>query len=519
MKVAPHGGSRPLTQTSVTYGQSSRLPALDILLLIVICNFALQPLTEPDFGWHLRTGLDFLRNGWRLPVLDPYSHTMPEWAWVDHAWLTDVLIGGIYSQFGGLGIILLFGAVTVGAWLLASRVAPCEIVFARLACALSLWVALPYLGARTQLITLFGLALLLLLLKRWQAGMVSVRWGIPPLFLLWANLHGGFMAGLFLLGLIIVTTAIISWLATFSIPFMRNLDEPLFSRWDLKQLMFIVLLSSLVTLVNPYGWRLHLEILDSLSNQFMLDTLQEWQQMAINGVAGRRYTVYLIGLGLAMVLWYRRIEPVRWVVGGLFLTLSIRHMRNIPFFLIISLPLCAELLAHGFERLQNWVPIRLFQSKSVSFAGALAVGAMLIWLGPEHLQHVIQSGTRPAEYFRETSYPIEAVEWVKTHRELVGTRLYNDYGYGGFLLWWLPEDKIFIDGRMPTWRIGEDRILRDYVALTAVDPPDLTLLKKYSVDWAMVQKKTLLDQGLAREPAWFRVYEDRKVVIYRLLAG
>ena len=495
------------------------LPAFNILLLIVIFNFALQPLTEPDFGWHLRTGLDFLNNGWKLPVFDPYSHTMSEWIWIEHAWLTDVLIGGIYSLFGGLGIILLFGAVTVGAWLLASRVASCGIVFRWLACILSLWVALPYLGARTQLISLLGVALLLLLLKRWQASMVSVRWWIPPLFFLWANLHGGFMAGLFLLGLVIITTAAVRWLADSPVPFMRDLDEPLFSRWDLKWLMFIVVLSSLVTLVNPYGWRLHGEILDSLSNRFMLDTLQEWQPITMNGVAGRSYAYYLIGLGLGMVLWYRRIEPVRWVVGGVFLALSIRHMRNIPFFLIISLPLLAELLADGFERLRNRSPLYLLRGKSAGLAATLAAGAMLVWLGPDHLQHVIQSGVRPAEYFRGTSYPIEAVEWIQTHRELVGKRLYNDYGYGGFLLWWLPEDKIFIDGRMPTWQRGKNRIFQDYVALTAVDPPDLTLLKKYSVDWAMVQKKTLLEQGLAQEPGWTRLYEDRKVAIYRLLAG
>jgi len=68
---------------------------------------------------------------------------------------------------------------------------------------------------------------------------------------------------------------------------------------------------------------------------------------------------------------------------------------------------------------------------------------------------------------------------------------------------------------MPTWQVGENQIFRDYVALT-VDPPDLTLLKKYSVDWVMVRKQTSLDESLAHEAAWTRVYEDRKVAIYRL---
>ena len=495
------------------------LRALNALLLLIILNFVLQPLTEPDFGWHLRTGLDFLAQGWRLPSTDPYSHTMSDWAWVEHAWLTDVIIGGSYSRFGGLGIILLFGAITIGAWVLASRLAPCANVFRWLACILSLWVALPYLGARTQLVTLLGLAVLLFLLKWGQTGERWVQWCFPPLFLLWANLHGGFTAGLFLLGVIIVTTGVVRWMTVRGILFPAVLDEELLSWSELRQLTLITGLSVLVTVMNPYGWRLHMEIFDSLSNQFMLDTLQEWQPLSLDRLAGRRYAFYLTGLGLAMVLWYRRVEPVRWMVGGLFLALSLRHMRNIPFFLIYSLPLCAELLAIGFGRLGRWVPCASSMVRIWGLAVTGAAGFLLLWLGPEHLHHVVRSGASPAEYFKDTSYPIEAVEWIRANRDQTGRRLYNDYAYGGFLVWWLPEEKIFIDGRMPAWRMGERRLFQDYVALTLVDPPDLTILKKYSVDWALVRKNGPLDRGLAREGAWARVYEDPKVSIYKLSSG
>ena len=75
-----------------------RTPALNALLLLIIANFALQPLTEPDFGWHLRTGLDLFMSGGQLPALDPYSHTMPDWPWVEHAWLTDLVLGWLYQH-------------------------------------------------------------------------------------------------------------------------------------------------------------------------------------------------------------------------------------------------------------------------------------------------------------------------------------------------------------------------------------------------------------------------------------
>ena len=491
--------------------------ALSLLFLIIVVNFALQPLTEPDFGWHLRTGLDVLHNGLPLPLADPYSHTMPDWPWVEHAWLTDVGVAGIYSVFGALGVILLFAVVTISAWCLAAATASASLAFRWLACVVSLWIALPYLGARTQLITLLGLALLSWMLKRWHEGSASVQWWIPPLFLLWANLHGGFVAGLLLLSLVIVTTAIVRWLSDRQRLFASRLDEPLFSWAHLKRLAVITAVSAGVTLLNPYGWRLQAEIIDSLSNRFMLDTLQEWQPLSMAGVAGRRYAVYLAGLGVATVLWYRRTEPVRWVVGVVFLAFSFRHMRNIPFFLIVSVPLCAELLSEGVARLRRRWPGGDVVAKRGSFAAAAVIAGALIWLGPEHLHRIMLSGIRPAEYFKETSYPIEAVEWMQANRNQIGQRLYNDYAYGGFLLWWMPGTRIFIDGRMPAWQSGERAILRDYMALTGADP-DFSILTKYSVDWALVKKQTPLEEGLARDTAWSRVYDDQKAAIYRLYA-
>lgn len=486
--------------------------ALNALLLIFIFNFTFQPLTEPDFGWHLRTGLDLLRHGWSLPASDPYSHTMPDWPWVEHAWLTDAVIGAVHgSWMGGLGVILLFGAVAAGAWLIASSLAPVHRPYRRLACALSLWVALPYLGARTQLISLLGFAVLLYVLSRRER---KSWWWIPPLFLLWANLHGGFTMGLFFLILLILATWIVQRICACWATMASRLDEALLSRSDLKRLVLLTGTSAAMTLVNPYGWRLHGEILDSLANQFMLEGLQEWQPLSLATGGGRSYAVYLAMLAASMCFCYRRIEPVRWLLWGVFLWLSLRHMRNIPIFLIISLPLCAELLAAAFDQLSSLVPSGHAAARRWMAAATLGAALLLLWLGPEHLHHVVQSGTEPARYFKGTSYPIEAVEWIESHRDQAGTRLYNDYAYGGFLLWWLPAEKIFIDGRMPAWRIGERRIFEDYVALTATDPPALSVLDKYSVDWALVRRDSPLDRALERESRWALIYGDEKVSIY-----
>ncbi len=500
-----------------TKNPAAGFPALDGLLLFFVVNLSLQPLVDPDFGWHLRAGLDLIRQGWRLPAVDPYSHTMPDWPWVEHAWLTDELIAAIYQGLGPvgpLGVILLFATVTLGACWAAVEPAAAGRTQKLLAVAAALWVALPFLGARTQLVTLLGMALTLRVVRHACSTGRGRWWVLPPLFLLWANLHGGFTAGLFLLGLTLVASVVMRWIVSRRPGLADRLDEPVMPGREIGRFAVALAASALVTLVNPYGWRLYAEIYASLSDRFMIDVLHEWQPVSLQSRAGLVYVAYLLGFSLTGFYCYRRVEPVRWTVLLVFLLLSLRHWRNVPLLLVVSLPWCAELVAAAMEQATRLVLAAGFRPKAWLLAATAAMGLMMGLAGPDHLQRVALSGLHPGEFFRQTDYPIEAVQWVHTHRDQVGTRMYNDYGYGGFLLWWLPEEKIFIDGRMPAWRIGDRWIFYDYVALTNWDPPALGVLDKYGVDWALVRRGSPLDQALRREAGWRTVYEDAKVVIY-----
>ena len=451
-----------------------------------------------------------------MPVTDPYSHTVPEWLWVNHAWATDGLLAAIYTGLGSagsLGIILFFAAVTTGAFLLAAGASRAGRTYRLLAVSTVLWVALPFLGARTQMITLLGLALVLRLSGRYQAGRLAHLWWVPVLFLLWANLHGGFTAGLFVLGLILAAGIVVRLAVDRRPPLADRLDEPVMAWPGISHLALVILIAALVTLVNPYGWRLHAEIFESLSDKFMIETLHEWQPVSLSTRAGTVYVGYLAVLGLLMVGFYRRIEPVRWTILTVFLLLSLKHWRNIPFFLLVSVPLLADLLSVLAERLALRIG-GLQHHKRWLLAATLAAAVVIAALGPDHLQQVARAGLAPEQFFRGTDYPIEAVQWIRAHRGQLGTRPYNDYGLGGFLLWWLPDQKIFIDGRMPAWRVGDRWIFYDYVALTNWDPPELRVLEKYNVDWAIVGRNTPLDDALSQEPGWREAYGDKKVTIY-----
>jgi hypothetical protein len=508
MRTDPAGMPAPLRETGFP-------SALDFLLIIFIVNLTMQPLVEPDFGWHLRAGLDFLDRGGELPAHDPYSHTMPDWPWVEHAWLTDAMIALVYrglGTIGALGAMIFFAGLAVAAFVISAARAEASRTSRLAAIMASLWVALPFLGARTQLVSLAGVALVLWLYHHIVREKASFIWLYPPLFLIWGNLHGGFMAGLFLLGLILSGNAILRIIGQ-RWPTLCRSDEPLLSGSRIALLAGSFVLSCTATLINPYGWRLHREIYESLSDRLMLEQLREWQPVSFEGWAGTAFLLYLIlAAGLAST-WYRRIEPVRWVLLAVTLVWSFWHWRNVTIFLVVAVPLVAEL----FDGCRLWILWCLPPARRPVMALGITVlvALVLVSLDGDHLQHIVAAGTEPAEFFRRTEYPIEAVEWIKAHRDEAGRRLYNDYGYGGFLLWWMPGEKVFIDGRMPAWRIGGRAIFRDYLAINRGGRPALELLEKYGVDWGLVQRDSVLATSLAETPAWQEIYSDGKVIILR----
>lgn len=489
---------------------------LDLLLFGFALNLTFQPLVEPDFGWHLRAGLDLIAHGWILPDTDPYSHTMPDWRWVEHAWLTDGLLGLLYrglEPVGALGVIVFFGVVTILAWWVAAGQASVPQTYRLVAMVASLWVALPFLGARTQLISLLGVAVLLRVWTQIQQGRRLWMWTLPPLFVCWANLHGGFTAGLFLSGVLVVGALVQRVCADQWPTFSASLDEPVLAWGDIRWIVIALGIAAVATCVNPYGWRLYVEIYQSLTDPFMIETLREWQPVSFQGWAGNAYGLYLAALGCLVAGWYRLVEPVRWSMLAVVLLLSFLHWRNVTLFLIVSLPLFAELLKPAAATCLRSVPSLKTYANAILLACTIFAAGGLFLLGPEHVSHVWRSGTDPEHYFEQTNYPIEAVRWIKRHPEKVGSRLYNDYGYGGFLLWQLPGEKIFIDGRMPAWRIGDRHIFQDYVYLNRESSPELLVLDRYRVDWTLIPRGSALALALEALPGWKVLYADAKAVI------
>jgi hypothetical protein len=208
-------------------------------VLILVTNTA----ADPDLWGHLRFGLDMLASK-STHAVDRYSFTADR-AWINHEWLSELLMGIGYSGFGALGLNLLKLAVvaTVGGIALVVARQEHASPIAR-----DVYVALMVVATytRTQVIRpqMFSVAIccaMLYLLREAGRGRSRAIWYVPILFAAWVNLHGGWIVGLAALGVWVMGDA---W--------QRR------SRRSTLTLAAVAALVLLATLLNPFGlglWR------------------------------------------------------------------------------------------------------------------------------------------------------------------------------------------------------------------------------------------------------------------------
>jgi len=385
-----------------------------LLGLNLLAWFA-TPAADTDFWWHLRTG-QFITETRTLPVPDPFSYTAnttpdlypgekdTRHFNLTHEWLAQVGLYGLYLLGGFPAIILcrsLVLALTAAcAGLLAWRRSQSAAwaVFATLACGLCLY---SFTSDRPTLLTPLLTGVVLLILEfGWPL------WLLPPLFLVWANLHGGFVMG----GFVVAVYLLQAWKSK------APTQKPLF-RWGAA--------AALACGLNPNLWGV-VTILGHYRQSPLTAALSEW--MSPNWIAPP-YVFQLLTLALLPILAYawRRVRLSDVLIGVIFCLSAWSAFRNIPFFALV-----APMLLATYWPFKTALP-----------QAATAVTAALLAL-------LLGAGAATGQIFRlradTTLRPEGAIQFLLDHH-LPGPVI-NSYANGGYFLWraW-PQYKSFVDGR------------------------------------------------------------------------
>ncbi|HEY1493846.1 MAG TPA: hypothetical protein VGF49_04855 [Candidatus Solibacter sp.] len=461
--------------------------ALAALCAVVLFGLFSPEVYDSDFWWHLRTG-QYIAERRALPVPDPFSWTTAQAHDtypgegrtrrfnLTHEWLAQLAfyavwrVGGFPGTVAARALTMTAFCALVGLIAWRRRNSFYAGLLAAFACAS---VARNFAFDRPYHATYLFLAATLAILQ-----FRRFLWLLPPIFLVWANCHGGYFLGWIVLG---------AWCA-----------ESLVQRRRDPTLWIVTALSVLASGINPNGYQAFRALLD-YRQSFLQSQLLEWTRP--NLWPPSEFSI-LLAASLAVLLWARRRARLAdWLIWIVFAAAALSAYRNIVLIGIVA-PIVIAAYAPWKWRLPAATPYAL----AFALIAALGVGVV--------------SGRFFQFRAAEWKYPKGAADFLAQHH--ITQRIFNTYEHGGYLMWrGLPT---FIDGRALSESVFQDyaRILYNHDASDGLPSSD-DLLARYGIEVIVMntfEPSTgpvyVLAPALA-DPAqttWKLVYNDPQSLIF-----
>jgi hypothetical protein len=474
-------------------------------------------LGDGDTGWHIRTGEWILQNG-AIPTTDIFSYTKAGQPWYAWEWLWDVAFAWLHRQGGMAAVVLasmLVLCVTFGLlFRLVRRNCPnIVIAFGATVCAIA--ASTMHWLARPHLFTLLFVVIFLSLLERAREGRTRMLLFLPPLTILWTNIHGGFIAGLSLIGCY-AAGELTLWVVQQD----RGAARAALRRS--RPYVFTGLACAAATLVNPYTYQLHLHIYKYITAAH-LKYISEFQPMFFRNELAL-WTESMAGLGVVAAGWclYRRRFAHTFMVLG-WLQLALFAARNLPIYMIVAAPIVAttvhELLLHlrsasmapwigravsSFERVTEELAVmdRPARWHLVSAAAFLLVVSLL---NAPSASRLFRAEYDPAKYPADALQALRGGEFARS--------VFTDDEWGDYLIYKLhPATRVFIDGRSDFYG---DQFIEEYRDVLFARYRWEETLEKSGVDTVLLPIDTPLVGALKESTRWRPVYDDGVAIVFR----
>jgi hypothetical protein len=452
-----------------------------VFLIVVRGGFS---YLDPDFGWHLKVGQEISSTG-QVPSANLYNYTYTG-NWVDHEWLSNLGLYHIYNFAGYETLVVLFALLVIATLVLlnifVTRKSKYEIPLWLSASLqlLGVLAALPHFGVRLQELALpFTLIVIIILYYYERRRQWPLLLFLVPLFWFWASLHASFLIGLFLIAAF--TAVKIAERLVYQRKFWSFIDCSKLMNWtEISFLSLGLIISLLVTFLTPYKLGLY-GFLVGYKNNAYLSLIQEW--LPQYAFPFHYYQLIYLAIGTAAALFYiyyrlkdkRGLEIWPLFLTFLFLVLSFKSRRHFPLFLIVTFSFIVETYSYLF--LEMKVAYYKWLRYLVLLCLALVSASQLLDIKPI---------TQPFTGFCN-DYPCGATEFLRVNPQYTSGHLFNEYGWGGFLISQLPETKIFIDGRLPQVAFADWTFIEEYNSFFHSEDSPQAKLDKYNIDTILIK--------------------------------
>jgi len=303
------------------------------IILLGLFAMAVRPVTDPDVWWHLKTG-ELISSTHHVPHTDPFSFTRAGQPWVNHEWLSDWLIFRIYTAVGLAGLDILFAGVLAAALFIVFLRSAGRPFLAGLFTICGAVASAPSWGVRPQMISLLLASMFLWILERTERH-PRAAWWMPPIMLLWVNLHAGYVLGIALIALFALGKLCETALGSQSWQEIVGQTRTLF---------FAGLACLAVVPVNTNGATLYTYPFSTLRSNAMQAYIAEWFSPNFHEAKFVPFLLMLIAILVLMAISPQRVRFPQLTLFFATTWMALHAARHIPIFVLVAVPILSTLV-------------------------------------------------------------------------------------------------------------------------------------------------------------------------------
>jgi hypothetical protein len=280
----------------------------------------------------------------------------------------------------------------------------------------------------------------------------------------------------------------------------------------IRYLALAILCAGVGTLLNPHGLELHRHVLMFFGNRFNFNNTAEFLSPDFHQIDGRVFLVGILGVLGALTFSRERPSFPRLLAIAMTLSFGLISVRNVALFGLVAVPLVALHVNAAWRRLPDPRGIR------GRFGTTALATSTLPWVAPTMLAFAVLAlahgrvgGTQlVADDFDPATFPIAAV--AKGRAANLQGRIFNEFVWGGYLVYAWPEQRIFIDGGTDFFG---DPLYEEFSRVRRLAPGWRDILDRWNIELALLQPASSLAHELSRDSRWSPWYCDTVAVILR----
>lgn len=464
-----------MEKMKLKFSQFLNSKAFFYILLALFCFFLACKCNEYDFdlyarlivGEHIIEAKEFLYQ-------DFLSYT-PTHIWYDHEWGASVVFYLFYKYLGAIGFVIFQALAFFGTAIciiktqqIQKHAYPVSIAFMGLF--LILFAHLNPSLVRCHMFSFFFFSLFLYILEKTDKGISkNLIWILPPIIILWNNIHGGVVSGL---GLIFM-----------------YFTGSLLSRKPWKKYLAVLLVSIPLLAINPYG----VEYINFLlsANTKNRKYITEWWSVFVQRHAVYYYpafctAIFAVLLTVINIIKSKKINITKTIVILVTAALGVIHVKLLPLAIIALASLCYN----DIIRLIGKCPFKILEKTAY----------ILIFMAVLMIPKTSPSTPRIAA----SKFPVLETEFIKMNN--IKGNLLTAFGFGSYASYKLyPNNLIYMDGRYEEVYFDEE--FNNLVDYESDNPGGEKIYTYYPTDILMPEKVIPAYNSLKKSDMWDLIYE------------